>query len=90
MSENGRTTGAVPDLCCWGSDLTGAGRRLFPIETLLMSLDSQIFIQGLQLQHADLLSFIAAKKAFCVNAKQKGYKNSQCLPLLRFLYAFIA
>lgn len=55
-----------------------------------MSLDSQIFIQGLQLQHADLLFFIAAKKAFCVNAKQKGYKNSQCLPLLRFLYAFIA
>lgn len=87
--ENGHTTGAVPDLCWWRSDLTGPAHRLFPFETLLMSLDSQIFTQGLQLQHADLLSFIVAEKAFCVNAKQEGYKNTQCLPLLCFLYAFI-
>lgn len=53
-----------------------------------MSLDSQIFTQDLQLQRAGLLSVIVAEKAFCVSAKQ-DYRNSQCLSLLCFLYAFI-
>lgn len=53
-----------------------------------MSLDGQIFTQDLQLQRAGLLSVIVAEKAFCVSAKQ-DYRNSQCLPLLCFLYAFI-
>lgn len=34
-----------------------------------MSLDTQIFIRGLQLEQAEPLSVIAAEKDFCVNAK---------------------
>lgn len=40
-----------------------------------MSLDGQIFIQGLQLEQAEPVSVIVAEKGFCVNATRKDNEN---------------
>jgi len=45
-----------------------------------MSVDGQIFIQGLQLEQAEPISVIVAETDFCV----KDNENSQHLPPLYF------